>query len=169
MRDLSWVMYKNISTVICRCIYKKDNYYDKDEKMPQWFFFGHIFFYFLAGIVGIVFNQVSILIGFLGCLCICAIIFVLPSLITMALNGGILHYMSFGMVKPKGNFQHPETGEIEMTPKNTNSTSKKLKDDPAGMINYVGKMILLNAMLYFGLLQMGLSFHILVTAIAGTK
>merc|ERR1711924_483101 len=96
------------------------------------------------------------LLTFLGAFCCSLVIIIVPVLITMQLEGGILYYLTFGFVPAKGYIVNPDTRTVVLTetaPVETKDGSI-FGDIGGNVVN----MFILNALLYFGMVEVFFSF-----------
>lgn len=136
LRDLTWGIYLK---------FKNSLSIDKNN-IPKWFVNSHLIFWLISACMAL-FLQKQILqfLAFIGSFGIPFVQLVLPILLNMELTNGIFYYISFGCLKKK--------------------TSKFPLGEESNESNSLITMLIMNTVLIFGFIQIGLSFKILLDII----
>jgi amino acid permease len=141
LRDLTWSLYLKLK-----------NLESTSTSIPSWFINGHLFFWLLATVMAVFLEkQILPFLSFIGAFAVPCVSVVLPVLLTMELNHGILYYLSFGIL-PK---------------KICKFGNSSLKLNANKSFNDTLFMLFMNILLAFGSVQIALSFKILLKDVIG--
>jgi len=138
IRDISWGVYLK---------FKKRLSID-NTNIPKWFLNTHLLIWLISAFMALFLEkQILQFLTFIGSFGVPFVQLVLPILLNMELTDGILYYISFGCLKKK--------------------TSRfSLRESENKYSNNLLRMLVMNTILIFGLIQIGLSFKILLNMIS---
>lgn len=135
VRDITWGIYlkfKNISGI-------------DQTSIPKWFINSHLLVWLTSAFMALFLEkQILQFLSFIGSFGVPFVQLVLPILLKMELSDGIFYYISFGCLKKK----------ISKFPLKEGSNNEHSN-------NFL-RMLIMNTILIFGLIQIGLSFKILI-------
>jgi len=148
---------------IIKSIYNMHVSVDKQlgSKIPNWFFYGHIIIWFAGFLVGIVKPSAIDLIDFIGVFCIPLLCYCIPSLLHMQLNGGIVHYLSFGISKPRAYYIDSNTKRVILTSVKSSYDHNTLDSEKKNWLSKIFYIVICNFMFYWGSSQVVISFFVL--------
>jgi hypothetical protein len=111
------------------------------DEMPDIFFYGHLVFWALPTILAIILPDAIMIINFVGSLCCSIHMIILPVLADFEMNGGMWYFFSFGFIEKKA------------------EKDAQICENCFDVKDF-GRMVLLNTILIFGFVIIGVSFNI---------
>jgi hypothetical protein len=138
LRDITWGIYSKF----------KNSLNTSNTDMPKWFIYSHLLVWLTSAFMALFLEkQILQFLTFIGSFGVPFVQLVLPILLNMELDDGILYHISFGCLKKKMS-KFPLDGKLGE--KHSNSLIR---------------MLVMNTVLIFGLIQIALSFKILFNMI----